>query len=160
MSTLLHSLTVRRLITAERRSVFAAFASADALSTWFSPSADIAIELLAFDFTPQGRFSLRYTMPDGSQPVVNGVYEAIEPPERIVFSWIWEAPDPHADVPTRVVVTFRETAGRTDVELIHQRLPKAACERHSAGWQATLERLEPAPQTLSTAKVRAMQSHG
>ena len=143
MSTLLHSVTIRRLVKANRKRVFAAFSSAEALAQWFSPSIDIAIDVQAFEFVPKGQFRLRYTMPDGIQPVVGGVYEVIEEPGQIVFTWMWEAPDPHADIPTRVFVEFIDRGEETEVLLTHDKLPKEAGERHITGWENTFDRLAP-----------------
>ena len=151
MSTLLNSVTVRRLIKAERSRVFAAFSSADTLSQWFSPSADITVELLTFEFVPHSKFRLLYTMPDGSKPVVGGVYEIIKPPSQIVFTWMWAPPDPHADIPTRVCVQFHEKGRYTEVVLTHDKLlTKEACDRHAAGWEGTFDRLEPFIIAVST----------
>ncbi len=135
------SVTVRRFIDADRDIVFGAFSSAEALARWFSPSADIAIAIEAFEFQEQGGFRLQYAMPDGLQPTVSGVFEHIERPGKIVFSWVWHAPDPHADVPTRVTVNFNEQGRGTELVLCHEMLPAELCERHHAGWVATLDRL-------------------
>ncbi|GLR69772.1 SRPBCC family protein [Agaribacter marinus] len=141
MSSLLHSVKVRRLIKANRKRVFAAFSNAEALAQWFSPSVDIAIDVQVFEFVPKGQFRVRYTMPDGNQPIVGGVYEVIDEPNQIVFTWVWEAPDPHADIPTRVFVEFIDRGEETEVLLTHDKLPKEACERHIAGWESTFDRI-------------------
>ena len=137
------SVTVRRLIGAPRARVFEAFSRPDALTQWFTPSPDISLEVLAFRFAPQGGFRLRFTMPGDERKVVAGSYDVIAPPERLAFSWIWEAPDPHAGIPTRVVVELLEKGAATEVVLTHERLPSdEARSRHAAGWEATLDRLE------------------
>ncbi len=148
MSTLLHSVTARRLIKANRKRVFSAFSSAEALAQWCSPSVDIAIDVLEFEFAPKGQFRIRYTMPDGSQSFVGGEYEVIEEPSQIVFTWMWEVPDPHADIPSRVLVQFIDLGSTTELLLTHDKLPKDACGRHITGWEATLDRLELALGTL------------
>lgn len=156
MNTLLYSVTVSRLINAERNVVFEAFSSAEMLSQWFSPSPEISIELLEFEFVPQGVFRMRYAMPDGTQPIVGGRYEIIEKPTQIIFSWIWEAPDPHADIPTRVVVQFDAKGVNTEITVTHDRLPtKGACSRYVAGWEGTLERLE---QLILTVEITHLQT--
>lgn len=137
-----HSITVRRLVRANRTRAFKAFASAHALAQWFTPDASISLEVVDFDFVPQGRFRLRFTMPDGTRPGVGGQYLVIDQPERIVFSWIWEAPDIHAGIPTQVSVRFSQQGDRTEVTITHDRLPtQDTCERHKLGWQGTLARL-------------------
>lgn len=136
-------LIVRRSIPAARTRIFDAFSSAGALSQWFTPSAEVLLDILEFAFESGGRFRFRYVMPDGRKPVVGGVYELIEPPERIVCSWIWEAPDPLAGIPMRVLFEFFEDGGRTEVVVTHHGIPSdQACSIHEDGWDAALDRLE------------------
>ena len=136
-------LIVRRVIAAPRARIFNAFSSADALSRWFTPSADISLDIVAFDFAAGGGFRFRYIMPDGRRPVVGGVYERIDPPTRIVCSWVWEAPDPLADIPMRVVFEFAENGGGTEVVVTHHGIPSDhACTIHEDGWDAALMSLE------------------
>ena len=143
MTKPLHSITVRRLIPACRERVFDAFSRSDALAQWFTPRPDVAVEVLAFEFVPQGSFRLRYTMPDGAHKLVGGAYELIAPPDRLAFSWIWEPPDPHAGIPTRVLVRFLEQGDATEVVMTHDRLPsKESCPRYVTGWEGTLANLD------------------
>ena len=136
-------LVVRRTIAAPRPRIFEAFSRPDLLSQWFTPSADISVDILTFDFTANGRFRLRYAMPDGRQPVVGGAFERIEPPALIVQSWIWEPPDPLENVSMRVLFRFDENAGATDVTIRHEKLPSdAACTIHADGWEGSLNSLE------------------
>ncbi|MEL6962904.1 MAG: SRPBCC domain-containing protein [Pseudomonadota bacterium] len=136
-------LIVRRVIAAPRDRLFEAFGSADALSRWFTPSADVSLDVMAFDFAAGGRFRFRYVMPDGRRPVVGGIYEMIEPSTRIICSWIWEAPDPLADVPMRVHFEFSEHDGKTEVTITHQGIPSdQACSIHEDGWDGALNSLE------------------
>lgn len=138
-----YSVSVTRLIHAPRVRVFEAFSSESALSQWFSPSADIPLDVEVFEFVVNGSFRLRYSMPDGTQPVVGGVYELIMPPRQIVFSWVWEQPDPHADIPTRVDVRFADIGDDTEITVTHERLPsEEMCERYAAGWEGTFDGLE------------------
>lgn len=140
--TCVHTTTVRRMVQANRTRVFDAFASADALAKWFTPDAGISLEVIDFDFVPQGTFRLRFTMPDGTRPVVGGQYLVIDQPDQIVFSWVWEAPDIHAGIQTQVSVRFIEHGNQTEVVITHDWLPsREACDRHAQGWQGTLGRL-------------------
>ena len=136
-------LIVRRSIPAPRERVFGAFSDAALLAQWFTPSVEITLDVLVFAFVEGGRFRLRYTMPDGRQPVVGGAYERIERPAEIVVSWTWEPPDPLADIPMRVLFQFAERDGGTEVVIRHERLPSdAACTIHEDGWERSLDSLE------------------
>ena len=136
-------LIVRRVIAAPRDRIFNAFGSADALSKWFTPSTEIYLDVVAFDFTVGGRFRFRYIMPDGRRPVVGGIYELIEVPKRIICSWVWEAPDPLADIPMRVLFEFCEIGGDTEVVITHHGIPSdQACSIHEDGWHGALRSLQ------------------
>ncbi len=143
MTTSAHSITVRRLIKAGRERVFEAFSQSAALSRWFSPSPDISVEVLAFQFGIGGSYRLRYSMPDGTHPVLGGTYDLIAPPDELAFSWVWEAPDPHADIPTRVHIQFLDRGDATEIVLVHEKLPsKEVGTRHAEGWERTFDNLE------------------
>lgn len=150
-----HSVTVRRLFQAQPARVFAAFSSAEALGKWFTPDPNISIEILAFDFAPQGAFRFCFTMPGDERKGVGGRYERIAPNDEIVFSWIWEAPDPHAAIPTQVRIQFFAQGDATEVVLTHAQLPSEEVgERHALGWKGMFERLTAGfadPQFLATA---------
>ncbi|MBL4603449.1 MAG: SRPBCC domain-containing protein [Emcibacteraceae bacterium] len=143
MSSKSHSFKVKQMINATRTVVYNAYSDPEALKNWFSPSLEIQIEILKFNFEPGGDFRFRYTMEDGSKLVVGGCYTNIDPPCQLAFTWIWEEPDQHAGIPTLVVIQFNEENGKTNVTIEHKHLPSLeACLRHKAGWQGTLGRLK------------------
>jgi len=136
-------LIVRRLIKADRNKIFDAFTSAETLTKWFTPRAEISVDALEYEFVSNGRFRLRYLMPDGREAVVAGVFEKIEQPVLIVLSWIWQAPDPLADIPMTVTFRFLANETGTEVVVIHEGIPSdTACTVHEDGWEAALTRLE------------------
>jgi len=83
---------VRRRLAAAPEKVFAAFAEARLVGRWLTPSPEIALAVLAFDFRVGGLFRFAYRVPGASTMIVNGAYRAIERPSRIVFSWNIEPP--------------------------------------------------------------------
>ncbi|MEP3277673.1 MAG: SRPBCC domain-containing protein [Stappiaceae bacterium] len=138
-----HSTTVRRMVTADRARIFGAFKTAAALEQWFSPAPDITLDVLQFEFAVGGRYRIRYAMPDGSHPTLGGTFDLIQPPEKLSFTWVWEAPDPHADIPTRVTIDLIEQNNATEVVLTHEQIPtREIAARHAAGWEATLDHLQ------------------
>ena len=133
---------VRRRLTASPARVFAAFADAAVVCQWLTPSPDVALTVLEFDFRIGGAYRFGYHIPGGGTMFVNGVYRAIEPPSTIVFSWNIERPDEHAGVRSEVTVTLTPAGTGTDLLIRHAQLTvPGAVERHAAGWLGAVERL-------------------
>lgn len=122
--------------------VFRAFTDPALLIRWFSPSPAVSIEVLHHDLRPAGRYRYRYREADGTVSIVTGAFVAIEPPARLVFTWSWEPPDPHAGVETLVSVQCIALGAGTDVTVTHERFPDdVSRSRHELGWRGTLARL-------------------
>ena len=137
------SVFVRRHVRASRKQVFRAFTEPEILPRWFSPSADIGTEILEHDFRVGGRYRFGFRFPDGERNIVTGMFREIASPERLVFTWIWEPPDPHAGVETLVTIVLREDEDGTEIVVTHDRFSRhESRDRHDAGWQTTLDRLE------------------
>jgi uncharacterized protein YndB with AHSA1/START domain len=134
---------VRRHLAATPERVFAAFADAKLVSRWLTPSPDITMNVLSFDFRVGGFYRFAYRVPDGPIMIVNGTYRAIEPPGRIAFSWNIEPPDEHAGLQSEVVVSITASAGGSELYIRHSQLTlPGAGERHGTGWLGALDALD------------------
>jgi uncharacterized protein YndB with AHSA1/START domain len=123
--------------------IFAAFASADLVARWLSPSPDITLQVLAYDFRVSGAYRFAYLVPGGAVMHVHGMFREINRPCQLVFSWVIELPDEHAGVDSEVRVSITETPGGSLLTILHERLDRAgAAERHRGGWEGALDRLE------------------
>ena len=129
---------VRRRFTAAPERVFAAFADPGLVCRWLTPSPEIALDVLQFDFRVGGVYRFAYRVPDGKITIVGGSYRLIEPPSRIVFSWIIEPPDEHAGIQSEVIVMITPEGGGAEL-LILARID--ALERHANGWRGALDQL-------------------
>jgi uncharacterized protein YndB with AHSA1/START domain len=80
--------------------------------------------------------------PDGDVFHIRGTFRAVEPPRRLVFTFIYEEPDPD-DQETVVTLRFNSTDVGTRVILDQGPFTTAArLGLHREGWTDTLERLE------------------
>jgi uncharacterized protein YndB with AHSA1/START domain len=137
------SVTARRRYAVAPELVFRAFTEPALITRWFSPDPQIANEVLDYTLCVGGRYRFGYRFPDGSRTTVAGEFREILPPRRLVFTWTWEPPDPHAGLETLVTVELLESGRGTEVVITHEWFPTASArDQHEAGWRATLDRLE------------------
>jgi uncharacterized protein YndB with AHSA1/START domain len=130
---------VTRRLSAAPSKVFAAFSDATVVSRWLTPSSDVGLTVLQFDFRIGGSYRFAYHVPGGLTMFVNGVYRVIEPPTTIVFSWNIEPPDEHAGIRSEVTVTLTPDGSGTHLRIRHVQLTQpGAGERHRAGWHGAI----------------------
>lgn len=133
---------VRRRFSAAPERVFAAFSDPQLVSRWMRPSPEIALTVLQFDFRVGGVYRFAYHVPDGRTVIVGGSYDVIEPPTKIVFSWIIEPPDEHAGIESEVTATIKPSGGGAELLIRHEKLTRSdAVERHAEGWVGALDGL-------------------
>jgi len=133
----------RRTYAAPAERIFRAFTDPEVIERWWSPDPRIAVDVLEWTPVSGARWRFAYRFPDGDVIRVGGEFLDVEPDRRLAFTWTWEPPDPHAGIKTLVDVTLEERAGATMVHVRHRRFPtRESRDRHDAGWNATLDRLE------------------
>jgi uncharacterized protein YndB with AHSA1/START domain len=132
----------RRFAAAPER-VFGAFADPHLVSLWLTPSPEIRLNVLEFDFRVGGAYHFAYHVPGGQIMTVRGSYRSIEPPSKIVFSWIIEPPDEHAGLQSEVTVMIVPYGTGAELFIRHEKLtPIGAADRHAGGWRGALDRLK------------------
>jgi uncharacterized protein YndB with AHSA1/START domain len=98
---------------------------------WMGTEADI-------DARPGGTHRV---LVGGRNPAV-GEYLAVEPFERVVFTFGWDLPDhPIPPGSTTVEITLAPDGAKTLVRLVHRGLPDDALADHGIGWAHYLGRL-------------------
>jgi uncharacterized protein YndB with AHSA1/START domain len=147
----------KRRVAAPRERVFQAWIKAEHLQRWFFPSiVGEAVPHTKVDLRVGGRYRITMHTPDGDiTAMVGGTYHEVHPPEKLVFSWAWEAPQPDSSE-TLVTVELHDVQGETEIIITHERFPaQTGQEEHTIGWNCALERFillveERATLTVST----------
>ena len=137
------SLRIQRQFNAPREAVFAALTRPEELMQWWGPEG-VTTPAAEIDLRPGGRYRFEMRGSEGGQYAVGGVYREIDPPTRLVFTWIWEMVDIDiAGVETLVTIELAERDGGTELTLTHEGIRDAEHrERHNVGWNGGFDCLE------------------
>jgi len=129
-----------RVVDAHPEDVFAAWSDPDAMRVWMCPGSDMTHATVTVDFRVGGAF--RIVMHGAREAAHHGEYLVIEPPHRLVFTWISEWL-PAAEAATRVSVTIVPVGDdRSRLTLVHDELPGTESYRgHVEGWAAIVSKL-------------------
>ncbi len=129
-------LVVRRRIAAPPLEVFEAWTDAAGMSSWMCPG-DAVEALASLDVRVGGSFRIVMKSPMREYEH-SGTYRVVDPPRKLVFTWISEAT---GGTETLVTVEFLEGGRGTEVVLTQEELPEAALESHRGGWGRILDLL-------------------
>ena len=128
------------MLNATIEEVFDAWITSEALTQWMAPSDTFKTEALELDARPKGRYRIAMTEPNGKVHTVFGVYQTIDRPHKLVFSWEWE----NAESSNRSLVTisFKRKGNQTELTLVHQGLAtEESAKHHEQGWIGCVGRL-------------------
>jgi uncharacterized protein YndB with AHSA1/START domain len=122
---------VTRVLKATPEDVFQAWTDPRLLQQWLCLEPGVVGEVTC-DPVVGGTYRLVMVFDQGASEVT-GEYLEVDPPHRLVFTWLT---DRNAGRPTRVTVTFRPDGDLTEMTITHDRLPSDDY-RDSAGWAWT-----------------------
>ena len=137
------SLAVSRTYAADAERVFAAWTTVEALTKWFGPK-QIIVPRATIDLRVGGAHEIVMQSEHGESYIHRGHYREIDPPRRLVFTWLLENQDCEGSdgvtAETVVSIDFEATPAGTKVTLQHDGLPsEPSCTAHTHGWTDSLE---------------------
>jgi len=138
--TPLEQLNVSRDIAASPGRLFEAWTSADQIVKWWG-GGGVTCPEAHVDLRTGGAYRIANALPDGTLTWISGVFELIERPYRLVYTWSVEPIDP-VGVPSVVEVEFAEIERGTRVTINQTRIPSVDA-RHMflVGWNGCLDGL-------------------
>lgn len=130
-------LEITRVFDAPRALVFAAWTEPARLASWFGPQG-FTSSAVTVDPRPGGRWRACIRSPEGEEHWMHGVYREVSAPERLVFTFAWEAQGQE----TFVTIGLADLGGKTEMTFTQTGFPTAA-ERdgHHEGWISSFEDL-------------------
>ncbi|MDZ7690946.1 MAG: SRPBCC domain-containing protein [Balneolaceae bacterium] len=132
-----NKLTVKRVINADRKTVFEALTNSTIMQKWFYAGADGWSATVKNDPVVGGSYQIDM---HGQNETYSheGEYKEIVPNEKLVFTW-----NSKAVQDTLVTITLTEVKKNTEVTLTHEFLPNAEMkENHTKGWTQILTHLD------------------
>ena len=90
------TVTVRRRFSAPGSLVFEALTQPERISAWF-PADDVPLHICEVDLRVGGDYHYAWYAPNGTECSFRGSFSEIQPPTRIVCTWLFEGwPDDEA----------------------------------------------------------------
>lgn len=138
------ALKITHTYAAPPEKVFRAWTDPEVMKRWFAPSDEFSVPEVAVDARAGGRYRIVMRAPDGEYHRVGGVYRAVDPPRKLVFTWAWESTPERESL---VTVEFNAAGVGTELVVIHELFAdEEARDKHEQGWNGCLNRL---PQALA-----------
>ncbi len=134
------TLNLKRTFKAPREKVFRAWTDPEELKKWWGPEG-YSTPSAEVDLRVGGKYRFgMMKLPDGEIFYLSGTYREVRPPERLVYTWLWEGNPERGE--TLVTVEFRDLGAATEVILTHERFPNEKVrDDHNKGWNGCFDRL-------------------
>ena len=134
-------LRIERSFDAQVERVFEAWTSEEVLRRWLHGMPGWETPTAEVDLRVGGRIRIVMRDPsDGAESGATGEYIVVDPPQRLVFTWVW---DDQPDRPQLIELQFSERDGRTTVLMTNSGvLTDERLESQRRGWNVCYDNLE------------------
>jgi uncharacterized protein YndB with AHSA1/START domain len=124
-------LHLRRTFQASRERVFRAWTTPEDMKRWKAPG-DRTPPVVEVDLRVGGKYRVHMRSPDGVEMRLVGMYREVDPPKKLVYTWVWETSPEMGQ--TLVTVEFLERGRMTEVVLDVRDL-------YEHGWSGSFDKL-------------------
>ncbi|MCZ6837205.1 MAG: SRPBCC domain-containing protein [Planctomycetota bacterium] len=147
-----YMLSLARTFAAPIEEVFGAFTDPALLAQWWAPRGYLT-PIANLDVRVGGEYRIGMHAEETPDELmfIHGTYREVNPPNRLVFTYVWE-PDGAgarwvdmgvADHVTLVIIEFHSLGASTRVKLEHDRFPNTESrDAHIGGWTSCLDCFE------------------
>ena len=136
---------IRRTFAATPEKVFQAWTDPSKMTRWFARGTEQnTVTRMEADARAGGRYVVNVLSADGKTYHISGTYQEVRPPDKLVFTWLWEdAPDFWEAL---VTIEFRRLgqSGFTELTLKHEKLAEKYRADHQKGWISCFDLLDKA----------------
>jgi uncharacterized protein YndB with AHSA1/START domain len=134
-------LHIERSFDAPIERVFEAWTNEEVLRRWLHGMPGWETPTAEVDLRVGGKIRIVMRDPaDGTETGAAGEYRVVDPPRRLVFTWVW---DDQTDQPQLIELEFSEHEGRTTVLMTNSAIPtEGRLENQERGWQVCYDNLE------------------
>ncbi len=105
-------LTFSRTVKAPRSKVFDAFTKAEQVSQWWAPKPFTTLNC-KIDLRPGGEWTYTFRSPEGQEHDCRAIYEAVEPPQKLVIVQRVPGPDGKPFFRIRQTISFQDKGEET-----------------------------------------------
>ena len=133
-----NTLTIKRIVNADRKTIFEAFTNKEILGKWFfAGDEQWSVTVQKHEPKVGGEYHFDMNSPENTY-WHKGEFKEVVPNEKLVFTW-----NTMAVQNTVVTIALKEVNGGTEVELTHEFMPDEEMrDNHLRGWNIILDRLE------------------
>ena len=109
---------------------------------WFGSDPAGKVLDARFDVRGNGSFSVTFANSDGTEFTCQGIYQEIDAPNRLVFTWGWaNQPEVHE----LIALQFVQAEGGTSMLFEQSNIdPGTTIHNYAEGWRSTFQKLEKA----------------
>jgi uncharacterized protein YndB with AHSA1/START domain len=142
------TLIIKRTLNAPRERVFRAWTMPEHIQAWMRPDPGMVVPRASMDLRVGGKFRIQMKNPEGEYFTAAGVFQEVNPPERLVYTWDWEKDGSEEEFgelegkTSLITVEFLQRGEQTELVFSHTRFATVESrDNHARGWSEAVDSL-------------------